>query len=146
MNPTTVEVYALSLVILFAKFVGLITVQAKERLGQRRFRYAEDAAFWGGVVGEDSERCTRAQQVLRNDAESQLLYIALAFAYTALGLWPTGAPYYFMGYALSRVMHAHFLLTGRQPHRNRAFALGIGILCVLATHVAYAGIVRQLNW
>jgi hypothetical protein len=138
MNVTVLGVYALSVVVLFAKFFVTISVQALERLRHRRFRYAEDAATWAGVVGDDSERCVRAQHLLRNDAESQPWYLALGAAYALLGAWPAGAPFYFGGYALSRVAHAHFLLTGRQPHRNRAFSFGIAILFALAGHVVYA--------
>jgi MAPEG family len=137
MNSLALGVYALSVVVLFLKFFATITVQAVERLRDRRFRYAEDAAFWRGTVGEESDRTVRAQHLLRNDAESQLWYVALGASYLWLGAWPAGAPYYFGIYALSRVAHAYFLLTERQPHRNRAFSLGIAVLFALAGHVAY---------
>jgi hypothetical protein len=140
MNAFALGVYSLSLVVLFAKFFATITVQAVERLRQRRFRYPEDAACWTGVVAEDSERCVRAQHVLRNDSESQPWYVALAGAYVLLGAWPSGAPLYFGGYVLSRIAHAYFLLAGRQPHRNRAFSFGITILFVLAGHVIHAAL------
>lgn len=140
MNFSTLDVYALSVVVLFAKFFGVICVQAVERLRRRSFRYAEDAAFWGGVVGDDSERCVRAQQLLRNDGESQVWYLALAGAYTAQGAWETAAPFYFGTYTVARLAHAYFFLTAKQPHRNRAFSLGIGIQFALAAHVIYASV------
>lgn len=142
MNVSTLGVYGLSVIVLFLKFCATITVQAMERLRHRRFRYAEDAAYWQGVVGDDSERSARAQNLLRNDAESQLWYLALAGAYALLGAWPTGARIYFCGYVLSRLAHAYFLLAAKQPHRNRAFSLGVGILLTLALHVAYECVSR----
>ncbi len=146
MNISTSGVYALSVVVLFAKFFATITVQAVERFRNRRFRYPEDAAFWGGVVGDDTERCVRAQQLLRNDAESQVWYFVLAGVYSVLGAWPRGALFYFGGYAVSRLAHAYFFLAARQPHRNRAFSLGITILFALAGHVAYESVARWALW
>jgi hypothetical protein len=141
MNTSVLGVYALSVVVLFAKFFATISVQAVERLRHRHFRYPEDAGAWAGVVGEDSERCSRAQSLLRNDAESQLWYVALGGAYVVLDAWPSGAPFYFGGYAVSRLAHAYFFLARRQPHRNRAFSLGMTILFALAGHVTYSSIV-----
>lgn len=140
MNGFVLALYASSIVVLFLKFFATITVQAVERLGAKRFRYPEDAVTWGGSVGEESERSVRAQQLLRNDSESQLWYVALGGVYVLLGAWPTGALFYFVGYPLSRVVHAYFMIRPRQPHRNRAFALGIAILFALAGHVTYESV------
>jgi MAPEG family len=138
MNASALSVYALSVVVLFVKFFGTISIQAVERLRHRHFLYPEDAKTWSGVVGEDTDRCIRAQRLLRNDGESQLWYLALGYTYVLLGAWPAGAPVYFGCYTLSRLAHAYFLIMGRQPHRNRAFSIGMTILFVLAGHVTYA--------
>lgn len=137
MPSESVGVYGLSLVVLFVKFFGTITVQSIERLRSRQFRYAEDAAQWNGTVDEDSERCLRATNLLRNDAESQIWYVGLGTAYLWLGAWPAGAPYYFVAYCVSRVAHGYFLIAGRQPHRNRAFSVGIAVLFALAGHFVF---------
>lgn len=142
MNGLVPSVYALSVVTLFLKFFATISVQALERLNKRHFRYPEDAAFWRGKIGEDSERCVRAQHLLRNDAESQIWYLGLAGAYTLLGAWPNGAPIYFGTYVVARSVHGYFLLVPKQPHRNRAFSLGMLVLFVLAGHVSYEAIMR----
>jgi hypothetical protein len=138
MNSLGLTVYSLSLVVLFAKFFLTISVQAQQRIRHRRFRYAEDAAFFRGNVGDDSELCVRAQQVLRNDTESQIYYLALGGIYLLVDAWPVAGPYYFALYACSRIAHTYFLLTGRQPHRNRVFAVGIAVLFALAGHIVYA--------
>jgi hypothetical protein len=137
MNSTAIAVYVASVLVLLAKFMTAITVQAAQRMRARNFRYAEDAAFWQGQVAADSDLCVRAQRLLQNDGESQPYYLVFGAAYVALGAWPAAAPYYFAAYAVSRVAHAYFLFTARQPHRNRAFACSVALLVALALHVAF---------
>jgi hypothetical protein len=124
-------------VVLFLKFFATALLQARTRLRTRVFRYAEDAAFWHGRVGEESEASTRAQQLLRNDGEVHPYYLALGGAYLALGAWPAGAPYYFGVFVLSRLVHAYCLLRPRQPLRNRAYVVGLSVLLALAAHVVF---------
>jgi hypothetical protein len=142
MDANASTVYVTSIVLLFVKHVATITIQAAERNRTRKFRYPEDAAFWKGQLAEDTDLCQRAQQLLRNDSESHPYYFAIGAAYVVLGAWPAGAPLYLGVYALSRVMHAYWLLRPRQPHRNRAFAVGIVILVGLSLHLGYAVIGR----
>jgi hypothetical protein len=73
----------------------------------------------------------------RNDGECQTYYLALGAAYLALEAWPVAAPYYFGTFVLARLTHAYCLLRPRQPLRNRAYAVGLGVLVVLALHVAF---------
>jgi uncharacterized MAPEG superfamily protein len=137
MNSVALAVYAASWVVLFLKFFLTALLQARTRMQTRVFRYAEDAAFWHGQVGEDAEPSARAQQLLRNDAEVHPYYLALGGAYLALGAWPAGAPYYFGAFVLSRLVHGYFLLHPRQPLRNRAYVVGLTVLLALAAHVVF---------
>jgi hypothetical protein len=139
MSSVALAVYAASWVVLFLKFFLTALLQARTRMRTRVFRYAEDAAFWHGRVGEETEPSTRAQQLLFNDGEVQTYYLALGGAYLALGAWPAGAPYYFGAFVLSRLVHAYCLLRPRQPLRNRAYVVGIGILLALASHIVLEG-------
>ena len=125
MHEGAFAVYLGSVVLLFAKYVVAITVQGRERMRLRHFRYVEDAAFWNGTVAEDSELCKRAQNLLRNDCENQPFFLVFGAAYVTLGLSPAGALAYFSGYTLCRLSHGYFMLRARQPHRNRAFAVGL---------------------
>lgn len=136
------DVYIGSVLLLLLKYVAAIVLQARERFAHRRFRYAEDAAHWHGEVGDDTELCQRAQGLLRNDGESQPFYLVLGAAYVSLGLWPLGGVLYFAVYPLSRWLHAFFLLRLLQPHRNRAFALGLVVQLLLAVHLGHALMVR----
>jgi hypothetical protein len=131
-------VYLGSVLLLFVKYLAATVLQARERLAHRRFRYPEDAAFWGGEVADDTQLCQRAQSLLRNDTESQPFYLVLGAAYVSLGLWPLGGVLYFAVYPLTRWLHAYCLLRGLQPHRNRSFALGLSILVLLAVHLGHA--------
>jgi uncharacterized membrane protein YecN with MAPEG domain len=145
MNVSAGPVYLVSVALLFTKYAVTITVQARERMRLRHFRYPEDAAYWKGTVAEDSELCQRAQKLLRNDCENQPFYLAFGAAYVALGLGTEGAFLYFGGYVLARLSHAHFMLQARQPHRNRAFGLGMFVLAVLAVHLVYAATTQTLR-
>ncbi len=138
MNVSPCAVYLVSLVLLFIKYVVTIALQGRERMVLRQFRYPEDAAFWNGTLRDDSELCQRAQHLLTNDSENQPFYLVFGAAYVALGLWPAGACIYFGGYALSRLLYGYFMLRSRQPHRNRAFAVGVLILATLTVHLSYA--------
>ena len=132
------HVYLGSVIVLLVKYLATTVLQARERFAHRRFRYPEDAACWRGKVADDTELCQRAQSLLRNDAESQPYYLMLGAAYVSLGLWPLGGVVYFAVYPLSRVLHAFSLLRGLQPHRNRAFAVGLAVLLLLAVHLGHA--------
>lgn len=131
------SVYALSVVVLFAKLFATISVQARERLRTRAFRYPEDAVQWRGQVAPDSDLCQRADRLLRNDAESQVFYLALGGLLAAVAPDSRVAPYYFIAYTLARLAHAYWLLAPRQPHRNRAFATALSVVFCMAGHTLY---------
>lgn len=135
MNSLAALAYASSVVLLFLKFVFAASLQGATRIRTRSFQYAEDAAEWHGEVrAVESDLVVRAQRLLRNDGESQPFYLAIGAIYVAVGAAPAAAPYYFGAYTLSRLAHAWFFLRPRQPHRSRAFALGLIVLCALAVH------------
>jgi glutathione S-transferase len=138
MTFDSLSVYALSAFVLFSKFVVTISVQARERLRTRAFRYPEDAARWQGVVAPDSDLCQRAAQVLRNDTESQPYYLVLGALLVAFQPDSRAAIFYFATYTLARLAHTYWLLFPRQPHRNRAFSVGLVALVALAGHVAFS--------
>lgn len=137
MNETAAVAYVLLVVALWGKFVAVALVQGRVRLRTGTFQYAEDAAWMRGqAVDHEDERVIRAQRVLRNDGESQPYVLELGAAYVALGGSAEGAVVYFGGYALSRVLHGLWLLRPRQPHRNRAYAVGLLLTLALAVHTA----------
>ncbi len=127
--------FAVAAAILFVKFLVTTSLQGVTRLRTKTFQYPEDARHWGGTEpAQEDPLVVRAQRLLRNDAEGQPLFLALGLAFVALGGAPLFAAIYFLGYASSRVVHALFLLRPRQPHRNRAFGVGMVSLAALAVH------------
>ncbi len=142
MSLDSLSVYLLSVLVLLLKYVAAISVQARERFRTRGFRYPEDAAHFRGAVAPDSELCQRAERLLRNDSESQPFYLILGLAFALQNPHPIVAASYFLGYASTRVAHAHWLLSPRQPHRNRAFALGLVLLVCLGGHVTWLSLVN----
>lgn len=113
------------------KFVLLATLQGARRARTRVFRWPEDAAHWGGRVANDEDPlCVRAQAALRNDGESQLLFLAAAALWIFVGAPPQLAYPVVAAYLAIRTGHSLLLLWPRQPLRNRLFALSL--LCLLA--------------
>ncbi len=128
MYTPALEAYALLIVVLTLKFIWLIGLQGLLRMRAQRFRWPEDAQHWQGQSGSEDQRVERAQAALRNDGESQPLFLAAAALWLALGaerriaLWVCGL------YVLLRVVHSVCLVWPRQPLRNRSFGLSLACL------------------
>jgi hypothetical protein len=136
MDPIARLAYVGCVVVLFLKLVFLVSLQGRVRAGSRRFRWPEDAAAFGGEIagnGEDDARVERAQAALRNDGESQWLFLLAGGAWVTLGASPAGAVVAFAAYALLRCVHTALMLRPSQPGRTRVFGLGLLVtLAVLA--------------
>ena len=127
MSSMSLVWYTLAAAALFAKFVFTTGLQGLTRLRTKTFQYPEDAAYWrGSEPAAEVERVVRAQRLLRNDAEGQPFFLAIGS--------PTFSALYFSVYAVSRVVHAGFFLRPKQPHRNRAFTVGMLALIALTGH------------
>ena len=87
----------------------------------------------------------RAQHLLRNDSETQPLFMAFGAAYVVLGIWPPGALIYMGGFAMCRVVHAYFLLRPRQPHRTLAFSAATVLLLALAVHTGVGAVMLAVG-
>lgn len=137
MNALPLAAYALSALVLLLKFAATAGLQGIVRMRTRTFQYDEDAAYFKGEVrAEEAPLVVRAQRLLRNDSEGQPLFLALGAAFVLLAGPPIPGAIYFGVYTVSRLFHAWFLLSPRQPHRNRAFGLGLTTLLVLGVHTA----------
>ena len=135
MSSMSLVWYTLAAAALFAKFVFTTGLQGITRMRTKTFQYPEDAAYWrGSEPPTEVERVVRAQRLLRNDAEGQPFFLAIGLAFVLLGGPPLFSALYFGVYAVSRVVHAGFFLRPQQPHRNRAFAVGMLALIALTVH------------
>jgi len=133
--------YVGAVFVLFIKLVIVVATQGVTRMRTRTFAYPEDAAHWSGeAVERESDLVVRAQRVLRNDGESQPFFLVFGGLYLVLGATPWAAWIYFPAYALARVAHTWFFLRPRQPHRNRAFAVGLIVTAALALHCAVSAL------
>jgi uncharacterized MAPEG superfamily protein len=132
MNPRVLLVYAAAVFVLWLKVFLTISLQARERHRARNYRYPEDASQWHGAVAEDSNLAIRAQNLLRNDAETQPFFYVSGIVYVLANAWPVGAYALFPLYVASRLAHAFLLLTGKQPARTYVFGAGALILTLIA--------------
>jgi uncharacterized membrane protein YecN with MAPEG domain len=132
MTSLPLVVYIASVLGLWLKVLGTTLIQARERYRARVFAYPEDAAEWHGTAGEDTALCQRAQRLLRNDSETQPFFYVFGALLVLSKASPTAALIYLPAYVVSRFVHGYFLLSPRQPHRNRAFGVGVIILTAMA--------------
>jgi uncharacterized MAPEG superfamily protein len=115
--------YAVTLLALYLRFVAITLVQGHARLKGHMFRYAEDAAHWGGEApAREPETVERAQAALRNDGESQPFFMVGGLVWVLVGVETLTAVILFASYVVARSLHARWLIRPRQPARNRAFA------------------------
>jgi uncharacterized MAPEG superfamily protein len=129
MKPSAASAYLMLLLGLFLKYALMIAIQGVQRKRRHVFRWPEDAACWRGQVQTEDAWVERAQAVLRNDSESQPLFLAASAAWIALGADAELALGVCGAYVATRWLHAYWLLRPRQPQRTRVF--GVSLLCVL---------------
>lgn len=125
--------YAFLLVGLTVKYALLLALQGTRRMRVRVFRWPEDAAQWHGKVGSEEMLVERAQAALRNDGESQPLFLAAAAFWLWSGASGVAALIVCGGYLITRALHSALLIWPRQPLRNRVF--GLSQLCLVVVLV-----------
>lgn len=137
----------LATMLLWSKCIWAMVIQARHRLRSKEFQYSEDAKHWGGNVASESKEVTRAdraQNMLRNDAESQAYFFAIAFLYSWMGCLPRVGAILFVSYALVRWVHGIFFIFPKQPQRNWAFSaslvIQLAMLAILAHRVWTTGL------
>jgi uncharacterized MAPEG superfamily protein len=134
------EAYGLTVVALFLKMLLVVLVQGRIRTRNNAYVPPEDAAYFGkgaAPVAEEAPLVRRAQNVLRNDGENVPIFLFLALAYVRLGCWEWGVLVYFPLFVLSRVVHTMAYLRPRQPLRNRAYRVGLGVMLAMCGHIVW---------
>lgn len=129
MQPLSASAYALLLLGLTLKYALVMALQGARRVRLRSFRWPEDAVHWGGKADGDDTLVERAQAALRNDGESQPLFLAAAALWLWSGASDVAALIVFSCYVAARGLHSALLIWPRQPLRNRVF--GLSQLCLL---------------
>lgn len=124
-------------VVLWLKMVAVMTAQGVVRLRTRRFRHAEDVAYFGGGKGVlgDPPLAERGQRALVNDLENIPMFLILHLSLALMG----GAPVLLMIYAGlfsgARIIHTVAFLSPRQPLRNLGFSLGAIVALAVSAHI-----------
>jgi glutathione S-transferase len=123
--------YAISSVVLFIKMLFVSNYQAYYRLSRRVFVNPEDARVFGTgtAVAAELPQVARAASVWRNDVENIPIFLALGVAYVLVGASEHAAPWYFVGFTVSRIAHTASYLGGLQPWRTVAYIFGV--LCLV---------------
>ncbi len=135
---TSTELWAVIALLLFLKMFAVVCVQSWYRVRYKVFVREEDAHYWGdGKPAEaDHPRAHRAQAVLRNDSENIPSFLFLTWAHVVVVDSPHVLAAISFPFVLARALHAWWYIRPRQPHRNRAYVLGLVSLLTCATHVA----------
>lgn len=142
MMPSAAQSFTALLATLTLRFAVLISLQAKARLGSKRFRWPEDAAHWRGTLagaGAEASVIERVQAALRNDGESLPLFLIACAVWVQLGAADLAALAVCAVYGVTRSLHALFMVRPRQPLRNWAFAASqLCLVCVVIDAVRLA--------
>jgi hypothetical protein len=130
MNPVARLAYVAVVAVLFIKLIVLVSLQGLGRRRARTFRWPEDAAAFGGALATAGEDIVveRAQAALRNDGESQWLFVVAAGAWVMLGANPMAAVGAFSVYGAARCAHSAWMLRALQPARTRVYGLGLVVM------------------
>lgn len=126
----SLAVYALCVVVLFAKMLAVSCYQGYFRLRLKAFVNAEDAAvFARPPQAAEHPQVVRAARAWANDLESIPAFFALgglAVALDAPAAWSAGLSLLF---TLARILHTLAYLARLQPWRTLCY--GVGTLCLL---------------
>lgn len=135
-NYPALQIFALSLLALFAKTTLTSVLQIVSRFGSKRFLLAEDARFAGTqAASSESSFVQRCANVWRNDVENLPLFLALALTYVLLGATAESATWLFSAYVLIRYFHTVIYLRGLQPWRAILYLSGMAVCWIIAAKI-----------
>jgi glutathione S-transferase len=133
------DAFALTVVALFVKMLGVALFQGVMRMRHNTFARPEDAECYGDGEAASAELpiVDRGQRTLRNDLENIPIFLFLAWCYVELNLWPGGALLYFGLFVATRYLHTATYLKPLQPYRTIAYAAGSLVMLALSGHIGY---------
>ena len=134
-------IYSFFILATIFKFHSTSLIQAIARLKSGRFKYLDDAKFFGkekGIAdGKLSTMDEAAQRVWQNDIENIYPYLLVSLVFSFRNPETTTQIIYFTIFFLSRVMHSFFLIFPRQPFRNIFYQTGNIITVVTISHTIW---------
>lgn len=129
--------YALCVVILFLKMLGISCYQGYYRISRRTFQNAEDARFVGRQASaEELPQVVRAAKAWGNDLENIPLFFVLGGLCVALDTAASASVAFFCLFTAARVIHTLCYLNQWQPWRTLAYAIALACLLGMAAMVA----------
>jgi uncharacterized MAPEG superfamily protein len=139
MESQAFQLYALTSALLCVLLMVLAGWTGATRAIRKQFVIPEDKAVnKGALVEREHPDATRAIRAHMNAMENCVPFFVLGMLYVATGATKTGAQGYFFTFLGARVVHAIAYLTGKQPLRTIAFAVGVAAMFGMAFHVIRA--------
>jgi glutathione S-transferase len=134
------EIFALAVVALFVKMLGVAFFQGAVRTMRDQFVRPEDAKSYGSghVADQDVPAADRAQRALRNDVENIPIFLFLGWCALQLDVSPTYFTYYTGIFVVARLVHTITYLKPLQPYRTLAYATGTLMSLALSAHILAA--------
>lgn len=127
---SSLHVFALCVLVLFAKMLAISCYQGFFRLRYRAFTNPEDAGFFKrDALVHELSAVSRASRAWANDLENIPLFFALGGLCVALGTHGLATAWLFALFTVARVLHTLMYLGRRQPWRTLAY--GVGLACLL---------------
>ncbi|OLS58829.1 MAPEG family protein [Pseudomonas putida] len=138
------SVYALCVVILFLKMLGISCYQGYYRISRLTFQNAEDARFVGRQASpEELPQVTRAARAWANDLENIPLFFVLGGLCVALDTAAGASLALFCVFTAARIAHTLCYLRQWQPWRTLAYAIALACLLGLAGMVVSRALALQ---
>lgn len=133
------HLFALCVLVLFIKMLGISCYQGFFRLRHRAFTNPEDAGFFQRPANaQELLPVSRAAKAWANDLENIPLFFVLGGLCLALDAPAVATAWLFGLFTVARVMHTLMYLGGRQPWRTLAYGAGLACLLGLAGLVGAA--------
>ncbi|MCF5104372.1 MAPEG family protein [Pseudomonas proteolytica] len=127
------HLFALCVLVLFIKMLGISCYQGFFRLRHRAFTNPEDAGFFQRPANaQELLPVSRAAKAWANDLENIPLFFVLGGLCLALDAPAVATAWLFGLFTVARVMHTLMYLGGRQPWRTLAYSAGLACLLGLA--------------
>lgn len=139
-NDSILAAYALSVLVVSTTLYALGFLTGKRRAERKTVVNPEDVVVNAGALVADLDHpdVQRLKRAHLNLLESAVPFFALGFLYTLTAPDPTMARALFAIFPLARILHAVFYVTGKQPMRTIAFALGALTNVVMLVQIARA--------
>jgi len=131
--------YSICAVALFLKMFVLSGYQGFHRISKLTFKNPEDAALVGRPPAtEELPQVQRAARAWLNDLENIPIFLSLGIAYVLVGASPAAAPWLFLTFTGTRILHTLTYLLGLQPWRTITYATGIVSLLGMSASILVA--------